>query len=44
MNNVRVDKEKMVGYIEGGSTVHHVVQELFKQGKQPDCGLYGTGR
>ncbi|KAG9014387.1 hypothetical protein FRB94_012793 [Tulasnella sp. JGI-2019a] len=42
MNAVRVDKENMVGYIQGGTTIHHAVQELFKYGLTTALGVGAT--
>ncbi|KAG8992610.1 hypothetical protein FRB94_008343 [Tulasnella sp. JGI-2019a] len=42
MNAVRVDKENKIGYIEGGTTVHQAVRELFKHGMATVTGHCGT--
>ncbi|KAG8851798.1 hypothetical protein FRB96_009073 [Tulasnella sp. 330] len=39
MNAVRVDKEKNIGYLEGGTTIYQANQELFKHGLTTTLGM-----
>ncbi|KAG8885727.1 hypothetical protein FRB98_001680 [Tulasnella sp. 332] len=42
MSVVRVDTERKVGYIQGGTTTHHAVIELFKHGVAIPVGFCGS--
>ncbi|KAG9025353.1 hypothetical protein FRB95_010252 [Tulasnella sp. JGI-2019a] len=42
MNAVRVDTERKIGYIQGGTTTHHATRELFKYGLATPSGLCGA--
>ncbi|KAG8992608.1 hypothetical protein FRB93_002340 [Tulasnella sp. JGI-2019a] len=42
MNAVRVDKENKIGYIQGGTSIHHAVGELFKHGMATVTGHCGS--
>ncbi|KAG8878561.1 hypothetical protein FRB97_002396 [Tulasnella sp. 331] len=42
MNSVRVDKEVMIGSIQGGTTVGHAQVELLKPGPATPPGHGGT--